>query len=757
MPNFISAGVYPIEQDDSLYTPALSPSIIGIVGTATKGPLNEAVVVTSQAALINTFGRPRTKDLGMHTAIEALKDARLVYFVRVAGAAAAAGLANALDEGSAATSAVVGPSANGEPFNLEPGQTVVIDVNGGGDDTATFLATAASRASGNTETYNLAAINGGGAVTLTVAIDGGSAQTITFQSTDFVAYAAATAEEVAQVINAQIVGAFASVTGGDTVHITSDVRGTDSIVNVTGGTANDAVNGLNFTTGAIAGTGNVGNIDAVTGSEVKSVLEGDIAGILVTVGVGGEITVSTVATGVAATLNVKSTSTAIGASPKINLTPLDLLVTGTAAAAAANTIRFTAATVGSHSSDIKVIVVDSAVLPGTKKVTIKYRDVTVETYDKLFKSPTPVVGGYDMIDTINDGSTDGAFPASEFITASDLNASGENPADATYTLSTGNDGDNWNAATVIGTDTGSVQTGMQVFKNPEKIDISILATPGISYGAVISAGIDLCTNRADCLYIVDAPQGLSAQETVDWHNGDNSLTVTVDQEGRTETNSTVFNSSYAALYAPWVNIFDAFNEETILVPPSSLVLRTLAYTDQVADPWFAPAGIVRTRNASIRDLEYSPDQGQRDLMQVAGNNVNPISNLAGIGITIMGQKTLQRTPTALDRVNVRRMLILVERIVARASQRIMFEQNDPVMWRRFINLVQPLLDDIRNRRGLTSATIVADSSTTTSQLLENNTFLAKIYIIPTKAAEIITISFNILPQGINVEEFVGQA
>jgi phage tail sheath protein FI len=756
--SFVSSGAYILESDNSLYTPASAPTIVGLVGTATKGELDEATLVTSEGQLIDLFGRPRSKDYAMQAAIEILKTCRTMYFVRVAGAAKTKGTIAVLDAGSGATVASIGPSANAGPFALSNGLILTLKINNVAQPNVVFDGTAGTRVCQQAEPYNLNAIAGGGPTTLTVKIDGGSTQTVTFAAGgDFVNYAAATAEEIVQVLNDHLVGASAATSAvGTLVNITSDTLGLGSTVQVTGGTANVAVNGPNFITTVATGTSTAGihNLAATTATEVKTLIEGLFAGVL-TVGTTSDfVTLRTVATG--GTPNsieiVSATSTVC---PTINLTPLDSRVYGTNTSAAAATISYTAHTFGSHSADVDVVVSTSAALTGTKKVVVKYRDITVETYDKLYHSPTPVVGGYDMIGAINSGTSDAAYSASEWIVAADLGAGvTENPANGTYTLSTGNDGDNWTEAGVVGTITGNVYTGLQCFSNPEIIDVSILATPGISYASVISAGLTLCAARADCIFVADAPWDLNVSDATKWHNGDASVTIYADQELRTETNSTKFNSSYGAVYFPFVQLYDKYNDADIWLPPSSIVIKTYCYTDAVADPWYAPAGPNRSQTTSVLDIEYSATQGERDLMQQSGNNLNPLANIAGIGITIMGQKTLQRAPTALDRVNVRRMLLFLEKSIARSVKYLMFEQNDEIMWRRFSNLIDPLLSDVKTRRGLYDYRIVADSTTTTPLMQDNNTFVGKIFLKPTKTAEILIVSFNLVSSGGSFDESV---
>ena len=776
MPTFVSAGVFIQEKDDSLYAPAISPTIIGILGSATKGPLNEAVLITNEGQLIDTFGKPRAKDLGMHAAGEALKAARLVYFVRVSGGATTSGSVTVLDGGSGATAASIGPSANGEPYNFigaaaNPSantKRVVLQIdynNGAGavsNATDNFdCVRAITAASSNTETFDLNAIDSGNPVLLTVRVNVGVIQTITFASTDplISAFNAVTAEEVVNVINQQLVGGGAELNGAGTAAlIFSDRYGSGSTIQVTGGNANDAVNGFDFSTTAATGSGDAADFSAVTGAEIETWLEASsinsVAGdILVDVGSGGEITIKTATTGLAKTINIDSAqSTMIGASPLINLTPLDTVVAGTDSAAAANTMTFTAKTSGSWSSRLKVRVSASTALTGTIKLEVLLDDVLVETFDRLYKSATPVVGGYDIETIINSG--DASQGPSTFITADDTALAGlENPAPGTFTLTAGTNGDTWTSGSVIGTDVAGVKTGMQIFRDPDNIFVNVLATPGFSYAAVIAEGIDICSTRGDCLYIADAPKELTPQNVTAWHNGDSSITVKINQEEDTETNSTTFNNSYAALYWPWVTVFDKFNDANLLIPPSAIALRTIAHTDNVTDPWFAPAGPNRSQTQAVLSLEHNATQGERDLMQLPGNNVNPIANIAGVGTMLMGQKTLQRAPTALDRVNVRRLLLAAEKVVAQAVFFLIFEPNDGVMWRRFVNLVSPVFEDIQSRRGVYAFRVIMDSSTVTDLLINQNTAIGKIFLQPTKAAEKIIVSFNLVPTGASFDEF----
>ena len=768
MATFVSAGVFIQEKDDSLYAPAISPTIIGIVGTATKGPLNEAVLVTNEGQLIDTFGLPRVKDLGMHAAGEALKAARLVYFIRIAGGSASAGSVTVLDAGSSATAASV-TSNNVETFNFlgansveSPASTRTatlsfdVDNTGGGALRVdiTFTCLQAVITSGATETFDFDAIDSS-TVRLGIAIDAGPVQTIVFAATDpkIVAFTAVTAQEVADVIQEQLEGGGAREDTTNVV-IFSDTYGNNSTVQIFAGApnANDAVTGLDFALTAVTVTGDpAANMGAITAAELAAELNLDVGVAAVSNG-SAQVVVSSPTTGSDRTIQAltDSPNTATGTGTGQIDFPT-ILNAGTDAGAAANTVRFDAATTGTHSSRISVQVSASAGLAGAVKLEILLDGVLTETFDKLDKTGL-VTGAFDMETILETG--DASQGPSELIAMTDLLPAGGNPETGLHILSAGNDGDDWIEGTVIGTSTGSIRTGMQIFRDPDNIFINILATPGVSYASVIAEGLDICSTRGDCLFIADAPTGLTPQEVTDWHNGDATVgPVTVDQEGRTETNTTTFNSSYGALYWPHITIFDKFNEQNIVVPPSSLMLRTIAHTDNVADPWFAPAGPQRTQGQAVLELEQNPTLGERDLMQLPGNNVNPIANISGVGIVVMGQKTLQRAPTALDRVNVRRLLLAAEKVVAQAVFFLIFEPNDGVLHRRFVNLVSPVFEDIKARRGLFDFRVIMDSSTTTDLLVDQNTALGKIFLQPTKSAEKIIASFNIVPTGANFEEF----
>jgi len=310
----------------------------------------------------------------------------------------------------------------------------------------------------------------------------------------------------------------------------------------------------------------------------------------------------------------------------------------------------------------------------------------------------------------------------------------------------GYDGDSPTAADYIGVvDGDGGHTGLKCFYQVESYDINLLAVPGVSLPAVIQEMIALCEVRHDCLALVDPPMGLSVQEVVDWHNGSGSYSGL----------HSAFVTNKAALYYPWVKMYDPYNSRELMLPPSCILPGVFAYSDQQGESWFAPAGITRGKVTGALGTERILGQGDTDYMYGPGNGnaVNAIMTFSKDGVVVYGQRTLQRHPSALDRVNVRRLLFYIEKNVARAVRVLAFEQNDPILWENFRNLVEPFLQNLVGRRALEDFIVVCDATTNTPERRNNNELYAKLIVIPVKSAEKIILDLTVLASGINVSEF----
>jgi len=205
------------------------------------------------------------------------------------------------------------------------------------------------------------------------------------------------------------------------------------------------------------------------------------------------------------------------------------------------------------------------------------------------------------------------------------------------------------------------------------------------------------------------------------------------------------DSNYAATYYPWLRVIDTNTNKLLWVPPSVILPEIYAYNDNVAAEWFAPAGLNRGGIASAVGVKVRLPQASRDTLYEG--KVNPIAQFPGQGICVWGQKTLQRRASALDRVNVRRLLIAVKKYIASASRYLVFEQNVESTRNRFLNIVNPYLASVQERSGLFAFRVIMDETNNTPDVIDRNILYGQLYLQPTRTAEFIVLDFNVLPTG----------
>lgn len=276
------------------------------------------------------------------------------------------------------------------------------------------------------------------------------------------------------------------------------------------------------------------------------------------------------------------------------------------------------------------------------------------------------------------------------------------------------------------------KTAIDTLANPEEYDINLMAVAGINIASTIGQyAISICETRADCFYIGDIQSGLS------------TVSAAVNAVSSLDTN-------YAATYYPWVKKFDANSNKYINMPATPNVLESMAYTDVNAYPWYAPAGMNRGILTDIIKPLQKLSVSDRDTLYEG--RVNPIASFPGQGYSIWGQRTLQTRDTALDRINVRRMLIYARKLIAGVTQYLVFEQNNERTWTTFKNLVNPILDNIKNNNGVYDFRVIMDETTNTPDVIDRNQMIGQIYLQPTKTAEVIILNFNIMPSGAIFEE-----
>lgn len=290
--------------------------------------------------------------------------------------------------------------------------------------------------------------------------------------------------------------------------------------------------------------------------------------------------------------------------------------------------------------------------------------------------------------------------------------------------------------TTLGIDPGP--TALQLLENPENLDVNLICVPGVTDAGILTELITICEARKDAMALMDTPKGLKHSDAVDWHNKEGSYSSTGFKP----------NSSYAALYWPWVKVFDTYNRKTVTVPPTVVVPGAFALNDFLAAAWFAPAGETRGRMKYALELESkTPPRGALENMYSGGNVLNPIIDFVQRGIMIYGQRTTQRRASALDRINVRRMLMLVQKVIAGACRILVMEPNDETTWNRLISLVTPVLEQVKRGRGLIDYKVICDRSTNPPDQIDANKMRAVLFIKPTKAAEIIQLDFAVVSTG----------
>ena len=720
----VSPGQAFNEIDKSFFVPALSPTQVGMVGTATKGVLDTLTVVTSQADFTSKFGKQSSSHLATFAALQYLSRGRLLTFVRVAASAVSA---SAILTSDASAGVIDGTNAQNFTITASSAASIVgsevgpFVIGAGVDDGVSLDIDNAGAAS-----FTLTA----GTITTQVAVDD---------------------------INAGTTGATASVgTGADAgkIVVTSNTTGATSEIEVAA-VANDAyavlgeVGAGSFLIGTNNGSdgtdlvrvsvdgGGDQDITLTAGTRTAAQVAAEItalAGATSTANGDGTVRIVSVATGVAGTIQVQAASTADTPLGFDNALHAGLASGGTSVTVTAGTLGVAnPGTWANAASGVGGLSVVSAAgsTASTFKLTVSLNNVEQEVWDNLSKTP-----GTTFHETvINDTVTGSAF-----ITTANNGANPGDPTAQSDDLISGDDGEGAITATeYVGSIAGLVKTGMQLFRSPEDVTINILSVPGVDLSPVVAEVITISEARGDCLGVIDPPSGLTRDQVISYHNG--------ALGGYTHSS---FNSSFAALYWPWVTVFDSVGNVNLLTPPSGHAIAAMARTDFEEAEWYAAAGNPRGVISTGLSIEYNSSQADRDLLYDqagAGNVVNPIIDHPAYGITIWGNRTLSRTASALDRINVRRLTLKIRQIVKLAGDNVLFEPADLVTARRFKNAIEPQLEDIKQRRGLDDYAIVTDETVNTSEVLGRNEVRAEIHIIPVKTAEFFIVNLTINEAG----------
>ena len=294
--------------------------------------------------------------------------------------------------------------------------------------------------------------------------------------------------------------------------------------------------------------------------------------------------------------------------------------------------------------------------------------------------------------------------------------------------------ENITAANVQGIAPAGYDQTISLLNNKDDYQFNVISAPGLNgvdHGTQVNSLVALAQSRTDCIAVIDL---------MGYNSSVNQVT----------TQAAAYDTSYAATYWPWLQTIDAVTGQTVWAPASTYIPAVYAFTDASADPWFAPAGLVRGALGSVVRAERKLTSGNRDTLYEA--NVNPIATFPGSGVVVFGQKTLQKRASALDRVNVRRLLIALKSYIVQVSDALVFEQNTNSTRNNFLAQVNPYLESVQQRQGLYAFKVVMDASNNTPDVIDRNELVGQIYIQPTKTAEFVILDFNVLPTGATFPE-----
>jgi len=294
----------------------------------------------------------------------------------------------------------------------------------------------------------------------------------------------------------------------------------------------------------------------------------------------------------------------------------------------------------------------------------------------------------------------------------------------------------------------TVKRALDTVADPEDVEMNLLVAPGIRQKSLTQRMIDICDSRTDSMAIIDllndyTPSTESTSAEADRIGSVNSVISSLDARA--------INSSYGCAYYPWVQIRDTISGNNVWIPPSVIALGVMGSSEVRSELWFAPAGFNRgglslgAGGLNVVGVRQRLTSKERD--RLYEKNINPIASFPAEGIVVFGQKTLQVTPSALDRINVRRLMIFVKRIISRMAKDILFDQNVQATWNRFLGRVNPFLTNVKIRFGLSDFLVVLDETTTTADMVDRNIMYAKVYLKPARSIEFIALDFVITNTG----------
>ena len=290
--------------------------------------------------------------------------------------------------------------------------------------------------------------------------------------------------------------------------------------------------------------------------------------------------------------------------------------------------------------------------------------------------------------------------------------------------------------------------GYSQFYKAEEIDVNMLMAAGLDTSdeqlVLNNLLIDICETRKDCIASVSPPMSAVV------NNRGNELQALITFRGLMNS------SSYGVMNSGWKYVYNVYADEYVWIPLSADIGGLCAHTDYVAEPWFSPAGLNRGFIKNAVKLAYNPgSKAERDSLYVEG--INPVCVIPGEGIVLYGDKTMQTKPSAFDRINVRRLFIVLEKAIATSAKYMLFELNDAYTRAQFVSMVEPYLRTVKGRRGVTDFRVVCDETNNTAQVIDQNGFVANIMVKPARSINFVELTFTAVGTGVSFEEIVSQA
>ncbi len=296
--------------------------------------------------------------------------------------------------------------------------------------------------------------------------------------------------------------------------------------------------------------------------------------------------------------------------------------------------------------------------------------------------------------------------------------------------------------------TTEMLNGYDLFEDKDIVEVDFLIAPSmvarVDQTTIVNDLVSTAQSlRKDCV-VTASPARSDVIGLTD------AATITTNVVG---TAATLTNSSYLVADANFLKVYDKYNDQYINIPAASSTAGIMAATDLDRAPWFSPAGSRRGQYLGITALAWTPSKAQRDTLYKA--SVNPIANIPGQGSLLFGDKTKLGRPSAFDRINVRRLFLVLERAIGRAAEAALFEFNDEFTRAEFVNIVEPVLREVKGRRGISDFKVVCDETNNTAAVVDRNEFIANIFIKPARSINYITLNFVAVRSGVDFEEVVG--